>query len=231
MPVFSLPSEPLFPPVSHAEEDGLLAVGGDLSPVRLLTAYASGIFPWYTEGREPILWWSPDPRMVLFTEELRISKSMRQVLKKGTFEITFDRAFDEVVRSCSKAPRRGQQGTWLGMHMQRAYSELHRLGYAHAAEAWQAGRLVGGLYGVAIGRVFCGESMFAHESNASKAAFITLVEALKQKGFGLIDCQVHTDHLESLGAREIPRVDFLALLTAGMAQPGRVGPWAEWLAE
>jgi leucyl/phenylalanyl-tRNA---protein transferase len=228
MPVYSLPDAHIFPPVSHAEEDGLLAVGGDLHPDRILAAYAQGIFPWYS-GRSPILWWSPDPRMVLFPGELKVSKSMQQVLRRGIFKVTLDRDFPGVISACSKVARPGQDGTWLGKDMQRAYTELHRLGHAHSVEVWREGALVGGLYGVALGKVFCGESMFAHESNASKAGFITLVEALRARGFGLIDCQVHTPHLESLGAREIPRAAFVGLLGEGIREEGFVGGWGEWV--
>lgn len=224
MPVYSLPTQHIFPPVSHAEEDGLLAVGGDLDPARILRAYAQGIFPWYS-GRSPILWWSPDPRMVLFPGELRISKSMQQVLRKGMFQVTVDQDFPAVIQACARTPRAGQKGTWLGKDMQRAYTELHRLGHAHSVEVWQEGRLVGGLYGVALGTVFCGESMFSHASNASKVGLITLVAALREHGFGLIDCQVHTSHLESLGAKEIPRAAFLELLTRGAAEQGWEGKW------
>lgn len=225
MPVYSLPPQHVFPPVSHAEEDGLLAVGGDLHPDRLLLAYSQGIFPWYSKG-SPILWWSPDPRMVLFPAELKVSKSMKQVLKSGIFQISYDQDFPAVIQACAKVHRPGQRGTWLGKDMQAAYTELHRLGYAHSVEVWREGKLVGGLYGVALGQVFCGESMFAHESNASKSGFITLVVDLRSRGFQLIDCQVHTPHLESLGGREIPRLDFLHLLELGIGGPSWAGKWA-----
>jgi leucyl/phenylalanyl-tRNA---protein transferase len=226
MPIYALPDAHIFPPVSHAEEDGLLAVGGDLHPDRLLVAYSQGIFPWYSSG-SPILWWSPDPRMVLFPEELKVSKSMQQVLRRDVFQITFDRDFPAVIQSCAKAPRPGQEGSgWLVQAMQEAYTELHRLGHAHSVEVWQAGTLVGGLYGVALGGVFCGESMFSHVSNASKAGFITLVEELRGRNFSLIDCQVHTAHLESLGAREIPRTQFLSLLRKALQHPGWAGKWS-----
>ncbi|MFN8398279.1 MAG: leucyl/phenylalanyl-tRNA--protein transferase [Bacteroidia bacterium] len=216
MPVYSLPNQPLFPPVSHAEEDGLLAVGGDLSPERLLAAYARGIFPWYTEGKSPILWWSPDPRMVLFPNELNVSKSMKQLLRREAFQVTYDREFAAVISACGHVPRPGQDGTWLGNAMMEAYQVLHQLGHAHSVEVWQEGRLVGGLYGVAMGKTFCGESMFAHASNASKYGFITLVRDLIDAGFQLIDCQVYTEHLESLGAREISRNEFVDLLGNGL---------------
>ncbi len=224
MPIYSLPKEHVFPPVSHAEEDGILAVGGDLSPDRLLAAYSQGIFPWYS-GRKPILWWSPDPRMVLFPAELKVSKSMKQLLKRRAFEVTYDTAFVDVIKACAEAVRHDQDGTWLGKDMQRAYIKLHQLGVAHSVEVWREGALVGGLYGLALGRVFCGESMFAHVSNASKYGFITAVQGLRRLGFELIDCQVYTEHLDSLGAREIPRHEFLKLLAAGILQPGLPGAW------
>jgi leucyl/phenylalanyl-tRNA---protein transferase len=226
MPIYALPKEHVFPPVSHAEEDGLLAVGGDLSTGRLLAAYSQGIFPWYTQGESPILWYSPDPRMVLFPAELYVSKSMQQLLKREVFQVTYDRAFKAVLAACSQTERPGQDGTWLGDDMQKAYFKLHELGVAHSVEVWEDGKLVGGLYGLALGCVFCGESMFSHASNASKYGFITLVRMLQANGFGLIDCQVHTPHLESLGAREIGRNDFLKLLVAGIVRPGILGKWS-----
>lgn len=203
-----------FPPVDQALPDpnGLLAVGGDLSPARLLKAYRHGIFPWYNEG-EPILWWSPDPRLVLFPEKIRVSRSLRKTLKQGKFQITFDKAFVDVIEGCAK-PRGDEdnEGTWITPEMKSAYVRLHRLGHAHSVETWQDNQLVGGLYGVAIGRVFYGESMFYRRSNASKAAFVTLVEKLKSWHYGLIDCQVHTRHLTTLGAEVIPRRRFVTLL-------------------
>ncbi len=198
-----------FPPVSQAldEPNGLLAVGGDLSPQRLLEAYRRGIFPWYSEG-QPILWWSPDPRLVLFPSELRISRSLRKVINKGMFRITVDQAFPEVISACA-GPREGEPGTWITSPMREAYLQLHRLGWARSVEAWHEGRLVGGLYGVAIGQVFFGESMFYRMANASKVAFVTFVEQLREGGCALIDCQVTTPHLLSLGAREISRTEFV----------------------
>lgn len=197
-----------FPPLEAAldEPDGLLAVGGDLSPVRLLDAYSRGIFPWYNEG-DPILWWSPDPRMVLLPAELKISRSLRKRLRKREFEVSFDRCFSDVMRHCG-APRDGQSGTWINPAMVRAYTELHRLGHAHSVETWCGGALVGGLYGVAIGRVFFGESMFMRATDASKVAFAHLVRQIERWGFGLIDCQMQTAHLASLGALPIPRSEF-----------------------
>ena len=208
MPVFTLSKRLSFPPPSLAIKEGLLAVGGDLGAERLLLAYKSGIFPWYSPG-EPILWWSPDPRLVLYPGELRISKSLRKVIKRNVFQITFDKTFDAVIQACAEAKRSYGEGTWITGEMKDAYCELHRRGYAHSVEAWQGERLAGGLYGIAIGRAFFGESMFSRVSNASKAAFVTLVENLKQHKFKLIDCQVRTDHLIRFGAREIPRKLFL----------------------
>jgi leucyl/phenylalanyl-tRNA--protein transferase len=207
MPVFSLTQQLIFPDVALAEPDGLLAAGGDLSVERLLLAYRSGIFPWYSH--RPILWWSPDPRFVLFPEELKISSSMRKVLRKGVFDITLNKDFEGVITQCSKTPRRGQQGTWITPEMREAYIELHKAGYAISIECWQQDKLVGGLYGVRLGKCFFGESMFSHVSNASKAAFITYVS---NAGVTLVDCQVYTDHLASLGARFITRAGFLEYL-------------------
>jgi leucyl/phenylalanyl-tRNA--protein transferase len=207
MPLFHLPENELyFPPVSMSEPDGLLAIGGDLTPERLLLAYRSGIFPWY--NRKPILWWSPDPRFVLYPSELNISHSMKQVLKKGTFRISYNECFETVVDRCRTAPREGQDGTWITRDMLRAYTSLHKQGYAMSVECWQNEVLVGGLYGVKIGRCFFGESMFAAVSNASKAAFITFVQDHAAR-LAIIDCQVHTHHLASLGARFVSRVTFL----------------------
>jgi len=225
MPVYRLPEAILFPPVDHAEKSGLLAVGGDLSPERLLAAYREGIFPWYGDG-EPILWWSPDPRFVLFPDELRISRSMRQFLKKGLVRITVDRAFPEVISACRR-PRPGQDGTWITPEMRAAYCALHDLGYAHSVEVWQGDVLAGGLYGVSLGRAFFGESMFSEAPNASKAALITLVRHLKERGFDLIDCQVETAHLAGLGARPIPRRDFCALLQQSLRHETLRGNWRE----
>lgn len=212
MPVYALSDTLLFPPPSEAEEDGLLAVGGDLSPARLQLAYRSGIFPWFSEG-DPILWWSPDPRFVLFPQKLKVSKSMRQTLRSPHWRVSFDEAFPEVVRACRKAPRPDQDGTWITPSMVDAYVALHAAGVAHSVEVWRDEALVGGLYGVAIGGCFCGESMFARVSNASKVALTHLTRTLAAGGYSMIDCQMHTPHLESLGAEEIPRDDFLALLS------------------
>lgn len=210
MPLFALQQELVFPPVHLAEPDGLLAMGGDLSTERLILAYRNGIFPWY-EGKVP-LWWCPDPRFVLFPEKIRISKSMRQLLKKEAFRFTVDTAFRSVIRACKTSFRNGQQGTWITDEVETAYCRLYDSGYAHSAEAWTGDELAGGLYGVKMGRVFFGESMFSHASNASKFAFIRYVQLLQQEGIELIDCQVHTPHLESLGAEMIPREVFMGQL-------------------
>ncbi len=211
MPVFTLSERLSFPPAHLSINEGLLAVGGDLSVERLLIAYKSGIFPWYSDG-DPILWWSPDPRLVLFPEELRISKSLARLIKKKRFTVTFDQAFDDVIYNCARIKRSYGEGTWITPEMLKAYCRLHQCGHAHSVEAWHADKLVGGLYGVSIGRAFFGESMFSHESNSSKVAFVKLVQTLRSKRFELIDCQVKTDHLMRFGAREIPRKVFLEKL-------------------
>jgi leucyl/phenylalanyl-tRNA--protein transferase len=203
-----------FPDVSLAltEPDGLLAVGGDLSPERLLNAYRRGIFPWYSDG-QPILWWSPNPRTVLDPQQPRISRSLRKLLRQGRFETSYDRCFAEVIRACA-APRGSETGTWITDAMMQAYITLHQLGHAHSIECWQDGELVGGLYGISIGRVFFGESMFSRARDASKVAFVQLTRQLVDWQFGLIDCQVYTSHLASLGAQSIPREQFLQHLDA-----------------
>ncbi len=197
-----------FPPVEEADEEGLLAIGGDLSAERLLLAYRSGIFPWFNET-DPICWWSPDPRFVLFPAQLKVSKSMQQVLKKQTFQFSTNKAFEKVIQACSRVPRNGQDGTWITSNMQEAYIHLHQLGFAHSAEAWLNGELAGGLYGIRLGKVFFGESMFSLCSNASKFAFISYIQQLQKEDVQLIDCQLHTQHLESLGASMIPRKKFI----------------------
>lgn len=214
-----------FPDVSFAlrEPDGLLAIGGDLSTERLLAAYRRGIFPWYSEG-QPILWWSPDPRTVLFPQRLHVSRSLRRSLRRGNFQIRLDTSFAAVIEACA-APRRDEPGTWITAEMAHAYLRLHQLGHAHCAEAWQDGGLVGGLYGIAIGRVFFGESMFARVTDASKVAFVHLVRQLEAWGFALIDCQVDSEHLRSLGAEPIPRRTFIEYLARYGSEDGRVGPW------
>jgi leucyl/phenylalanyl-tRNA---protein transferase len=207
MPLFALDKELIFPAVHLAEPDGLLAFGGDLSEERLLLAYRSGIFPWY-EG-EDILWWSPDPRFVLFPAELKISKSMKQLLKKNTFEFTINKAFNEVINSCKIINRNNQQSTWITDEIKISYNHLHKKGYAHSAEVWLNNELVGGLYGIRLGKIFFGESMFSKINNASKYAFIKYIHQLQSEDVQLIDCQVYTEHLESLGARMIDRKDFI----------------------
>jgi leucyl/phenylalanyl-tRNA--protein transferase len=225
MPVFRLGPEPVFPPPDLSTGEGLLAVGGDLSPERLLCAYAEGIFPWYSEG-EPILWWSPDPRCVLLPADLRISRSMRQFLKKKPFRISCDRAFRSVMESCGEL-RPGSSGTWITAAMIDAYCRLHELGYAHSEETWNDDGLAGGLYGVSLGGCFFGESMFSKASNASKAALIALTEALGRRGFSLIDCQMHSQHLERLGAQMIPRKEFLLLLSGALRTRTLRGHWGK----
>jgi len=210
MPLFALDKELIFPPVHLAEPDGLLAIGGDLSTERLLLAYRNGIFPWYED--EHILWWCPDPRFVLFPEELKISKSMIQILKKNVFEFSVNKDFNGVINHCKTISRRGQAGTWITEEIKKAYSKLHSMGIAHSAEAWLNGELVGGLYGIRMGKVFFGESMFSKVSNSSKFAFIKYVQQLQIENVALIDCQVYTAHLESLGARMIKRESFMKLL-------------------
>lgn len=209
--MYFLTKELFFPPADEADEDGILAVGGDLSPERLLIAYRNGIFPWFDDD-EPILWWSPEERMVLFPSEFTVSKSMRNILNRGVFKVTFNQNFREVISNCSSIKRNGQQGTWITQEMIEAYIKLNELGIAKSVEVWQDEVLVGGLYGIDLGHVFCGESMFSKASNASKVAFVSLVKKLKDENYKLLDCQVHNDHLESLGAREIPRKDFIAIL-------------------
>lgn len=225
MPVYRIPSALVFPPPANAEPDGLLGVGGDLRVERLLLAYRSGIFPWYSEG-QPILWFSPDPRFVLPTAELHLPRSLRKILRRGDYEIRMDTAFQAVIRACRAAPRPRQRGTWITAEMERAYVRLHERGFAHSVEAWQQGELVGGLYGVAVGRLYAGESMFARRPDASKVAFAWLARQLQAWGYPLIDSQVHTEHLERFGAREIPRARYLAWVAELVEQPGRPGPWA-----
>lgn len=221
------PSSP-FPDVALAETEpnGLLAVGGDLSPERLINAYRQGIFPWFSE-HEPILWWSPDPRTVLYPQNIRISRSLRKTLRKGIFKVSFDNAFAQVIRACSQ-PRAGSPGTWLLPEMISAYRQLHALGLAHSVEVWQDGRLVGGLYGVAIGGVFYGESMFSWVSDSSKAALVHLCRLSLEVDIRLIDCQVYTNHLISLGAEEIPRAQFCRHLDDWCNLEGYPGPWSSY---
>ncbi len=201
-----------FPDPGYAleEPNGLLAVGGDLSPARLLNAYRQGIFPWYSEG-QPILWWSPQPRAVLYPDQFKISRSLKKSLRKRPFHVTLDTDFTKVIEACSE-PRRDTNGTWITEEMKEAYIQLHHIGFAHSVECWENDELIGGLYGVSLGKVFFGESMFARRTDASKIGFAHLVEQLKRWGFGLIDCQIHSNHLSSLGAQDIPREEFLRLL-------------------
>ena len=206
-----LSKELFFPPVSETNSDGILAIGGDLSPERLLLAYNSGIFPWF-EDDEPIIWWSPNPRMVLFLDELVVSKSMRNILNRNVFKVTFNQNFREVISNCQKIKRDGQNGTWITNDMIEAYCKLNEMGVAKSVEIWQNEELVGGLYGVDLGHIFCGESMFSKVSNASKVAFIAWVNQLKKGNYKLLDCQVYNEHLESLGCREIDRTDFMEIL-------------------
>ena len=221
-----LDEEPVFPPLDTAlaEPNGLLAAGGDLDPQRLLAAYGRGIFPWYSAG-EPILWWSPDPRMVLFPDELKVSRSFAKTLRNADYEVRLDTAFDEVIHACAVMPREGQAGTWISAEMQQAYRALHRLGYAHSAETWIDGKLAGGLYGIALGQAFYGESMFSHARDASKIALAHLCAHIKRRGFGIIDCQMETAHLASLGARPIPRRDFAARLDRLCLRGDAPGQW------
>ena len=224
MPVYRLDDRLVFPPPEMAE-DGLLAVGGDLSPERLALAYASGIFPWYEDG-QPILWHSPDPRMVLRAPDLQVSRSLAKTLRRNVYEITLDRAFRRVIDACARTSRPGQRGTWITAEMAGAYEELHHRGLAHSVETWLDGRLVGGLYGVSLGAAFFGESMFARAPDASKAAFVKLVHQLRRWKIDLIDCQVHTDHLARFGAEEWPRPRYLRALRSALEAPTRTGPWA-----
>lgn len=225
MPVYGLSEQISFPPAEFADESGLLAVGGGLEPERLLLAYASGIFPWYSEG-QPILWHAPDPRMVLLSSELYVNRSLRKTLAKTELCVTLDTAFSEVVRRCSEVDRPEQDGTWITDEMLLAYVRLHELGFAHSCETWRDGKLVGGLYGVSIGDVFFGESMFTLESDASKIAFVRLIRELQSWGIELIDCQVHTEHLERFGAREWSRARFQEALEDALQGPTRTGPWS-----
>lgn len=224
VPVYRLADSLVFPPPEGADPSGLVAVGGDLSPARLLAAYGSGIFPWPLV-EEPLLWFSPDPRMVLRPRDLVVSRSLRKTLRRGEFDVRLDTAFERVVRRCAHIPRRDDAGTWITDDMAHAYTRLHELGYAHSAEAWQDGDLVGGLYGVSLGASFFGESMFADRPDASKCAFVVMVEQLRAWGFDLVDCQVHTDHLARFGAREWSRRRFLTALRRSLAQPTRRGAW------
>ena len=224
MPVFKLTEKIVFPDPELADESGLLAVGGDLTPERLILAYANGIFPWYSKG-EPILWWSPNPRMILLPQNIKISKSLDQTIRLNKYTTTFDNAFEEVIKSCKTAPRPGQTGTWITAEMQEAYIALHKLGFAHSVETWQNEELVGGLYGVSLGKAFFGESMFFKSRDASKVALVNLASFLQKHNFKFIDSQVETDHLKSMGAISISRPEFLELLKEAILLPTKRGKW------
>ncbi len=222
--IFRLDDRLVFPRPELADDNGLLAVGGDLRPERLVLAYASGIFPWPSPGL-PLLWHSPDPRMVLHASDLHIGRSLAKVLRRGTFEVRLDTSFRDVMTACGAIDRPGQRGTWITRAMIDAYDELHQRGVAHSAEAWQGDELVGGLYGVSLGGAFFGESMFAAAPDASKVAFVTLIRQLARWGMELVDCQVHTEHLERFGATLWPRARFLDALRTALEKPTRMGPW------
>jgi leucyl/phenylalanyl-tRNA--protein transferase len=222
MPVFRLDERLVFPPPGRGPRRGPIAVGGDLRPERLLLAYSMGIFPW--QG-EPLHWHSPDPRMVLLADELKVSRSLRRTVRRGIFRLSLDTAFTEVMIACATVPRLGQDGTWITPGMVESYTELHRRGVAHSVEAWERDQLVGGLYGVSLGAAFFGESMFARRADASKVAFVALVEQLRRWSIPLVDCQVYTAHLANLGGREWARSDFLAALRIALDRPTRLGPW------
>ena len=225
MPIYLLTEDLAFPNPADADPSGILAVGGDLSPGRLLLGYSLGIFPWYDENTSPILWHAPPERMVLLPDELHIGRTVRRLIRRGTFEIRYDTAFEQVIQACASTPRPGQDGTWLNFEMRSAYLDLHRRGYAHSAEAFLDGKLVGGLYGITIGSAFFGESMFSHAANASKVVFTHCVLALKELGFDLVDCQVYTDHLAKFGAKVWPRHRFQRALKASLKQrPERSWP-------
>lgn len=224
MPVFQLSDTLYFPPPELAREDGLLAIGGDLSPQRLLLSYQMGIFPWYAEG-DPILWWAPTPRLILIPQEFHLSRSLKKQLNQGTFEFSMDTAFAEVISACAEARSGQRHGTWINDQMRDAYCHLHQLGYAHSVECWHEGTLAGGLYGVSIGGMFFGESMFSRIANSSKAALALLCGQLAAWGFDGIDCQMRTDHLISLGAKEISGSIFFSLLQKSILRPGREGTW------
>ncbi len=227
MPVYLLTKDLLFPPPDFAREDGLLAVGGDLSVPRLVLAYCQGIFPWYSL-RGPILWWSPDPRLVLDPSTFHVSRRLERTIRQGRFRVTVDTAFEQVIRACSEIRLKKGEETWLTPEMIKAYIELHNQGVAHSAEAWEGDRLVGGLYGIALGRMFAGESMFTKASNASKVAFVMLIRRLRDWGFAMIDCQVTSLHMLSVGAKEVPRSEFLNRLNILINLPSKapIGKWS-----
>jgi leucyl/phenylalanyl-tRNA--protein transferase len=225
MPVYQLSEDFVFPSPHLASKEGLLAVGGDLSRTRLLLAYSLGIFPWYSEG-EPILWWSPDPRLVLYPEELKISRSLNRIINKATFKVTVDCAFDQVISECARVRLENEEGTWIVDEMVKAYCNLHESGFAHSVEAWEDDQLAGGLYGVSLGSCFFGESMFTRVSNASKVAFVALIEHLRSLNFALIDCQITTGHLTRFGAREITRTRYLDELADALKAVTLRGKWS-----
>jgi leucyl/phenylalanyl-tRNA--protein transferase len=225
--IAQLGADYIFPDPRNAFEEGLLAFGGDLSANRLLTAYRSGIFPWYSEG-DPILWWSPDPRLLLYPEQFKTRKSFARVLRSGKFSVTFDRDFSGVIGQCACVPREGQGGTWLNTHMQEAYRELHAQGFAHSVEVWLEDRVVGGLYGIALGGAFFGESMFSLVSDASKVAFRALSDVLGGRGYDFIDCQMKTEHLMRLGAVEVSRENYLNQLEKSLLKSSDVGDWHDF---
>lgn len=224
VPVYALTEELWFPEPTEATSEGLLAVGGDLSAQRIVLAYSQGIFPWYSEGR-PILWWCPSPRLVLLPERLHVPRSLRKAQRRAPYRLSLDEAFPEVIEACAGVPRPGQDGTWITRAMREAYIDLHRRGIAHSAEAWEGDELVGGVYGLALGGVFFGESMFARRPDASKLAFVALVEQLRSWGFTMVDCQVVTEHLLRFGAHEIELDEFLRRLDEGLELPHRAGTW------
>ncbi|OGG95508.1 MAG: leucyl/phenylalanyl-tRNA--protein transferase [Candidatus Lambdaproteobacteria bacterium RIFOXYD12_FULL_49_8] len=224
MPIYRLPPQLVFPDPSEAEPEGILAVGGDLSEERLLLAYSQGIFPWYNED-SPICWWSPDPRLILTPAEVYVSKSLERRLRSARYQITFDQAFGQVITHCAQKKRPGQNGTWILDEMSEAYQGLHQAGYAHSVEVWEAGELIGGLYGVSLGKAFFGESMFSLKPDSSKMALVTLSRHLQTWGYQFIDCQVPTPHLISMGAKEVARVEFLAQLEEALKFPTQLGSW------
>lgn len=224
MPVFRLSDNLVFPPAELAEKDGLLAIGGDLSPERLLLAYSNGIFPWFSEG-DPILWWSPSPRLVIIPDEFKISKRLSRIVRQKKFTVTMDNAFRQVMTACATTDERGEKGTWITEDMITAYCRLHDSGFAHSVECWQDNELAGGLYGISLGGVYFGESMFSRQPNSSKVALVSLVNKLQEWDFDLIDCQMKTEHLLQFGAREIPGPEFQTLLAKSILRPTQTGKW------
>ncbi|MGW8168998.1 MAG: leucyl/phenylalanyl-tRNA--protein transferase [Sulfurovaceae bacterium] len=222
-----LGADHIFPDPRNSSDEGLLAFGGDLSPSRILTAYRKGIFPWYSKG-DPILWWSPNPRLLLYPQQFKVSKSLHKTLKSGRFEVKFDTNFTDVIRACAYTPREGQNGTWILPDIQEVYTKLHEMGFAHSVESYIDGKLVGGLYGISIGKAFFGESMFSHVSDASKVVFKALSDVLALRGYDFIDCQIPTEHLISLGAVVVYRDEFLDLLAVAIQKPGDLGSWQQF---